>query len=651
MNIDAIRGSRNGRSIRFELSVVYIFTFVALLLALYSLELSLVARESQRSAKSKMASWTRTGHKEVNGILNAAFVMALQSAGSISVSIDNGLATRESVTGVLCHSMLYMPSLFSASITMPPNTLDNLDAEYISTDGLAATTYFHAGWFRGEGGDVVQLKHQLSNGKSYEYFYEDPKFLQEPYFQQLEEGNFLYISPIYIENHPDGGDVKIFSLAVPIYGKGEFCGALVYDLDVASFAAQIASLSNELEGELALIAGTGEIIMHCDSTMLGQQAAALGDLTEEQLEQAKGGEPVIYVAQSPSGPVMRRLENYNLLGTGEDWVIMAQMPLAEFQSTRNLLLLRVGIGLLIGILIFTVISVLLSQRFARPLVYVQRVLARMEGGDLSEPVKLMGGSREIVAVQRDVESLRERFSSLINELGVRARVLALGSQEFREAAMKILESSEDQSARSGLVERTVEELSESHNDVYENIIETDRVVVATLQGLRRVVVASRQCADTMEGMKGKLARVESIASQTNLLALNAAVEAARAGEHGRGFAVVAAEVRKLSEHTAGVVNEVKLMIEEGMQAASESSSLAADLLPSMEKSSGLAKASAETSTREKEQFATISDTVAALVASVEVNVEASRTIQSRAQSLADQATEQAVQFKDLTQDN
>lgn len=650
MNVNAIHGSRNGRSIRFELSVVYIFTFVALLLALYSLELSLVARDSRKNAESKMASWTRTGHKEVNGILNSAFVMALQSAGSIAVSIDNGLATRETIASVLYHSMLYMPSLFAASVTMPPNTIDQLDAEYINAEGLMPTTYFHAGWFRGEGGDVVQLENTLSNGKSYKYFYEDPEYLQDLYFQELEEGNFLYISPIYVEHHPVRGAVKMFSLAVPIYGQGEFCGALVYDLEVASFATQIVALSNELEGELALISGTGEIIMHCDSTMLGQQAAALGDLTVEQLEQAKGGESVVYVAQSPTGPVMRRLENYNLLGTGEDWVIMAQMPLAEFQSTRNRLLLRVGGGLLAGIIIFTLISLLLSQRFARPLVYVQRALARMEGGDLSEPIELMRGSREIVAVQRDVESLRERLASLINELGIRARVLALGSQEFRDAAMKILESSEDQSARSSLVERTVGELSKSHNDVYKNIIETDRVVVATLQGLRRVVVASKQCTDTMEGMKGKLARVQSIASQTNLLALNAAVEAARAGEHGRGFAVVAAEVRKLSEHTAGVVNEVKQMIEAGILAASESSSLAAELLPSMEQSSGLAKASAETSTREKEQFATISRTVAELVASVEVNVEASRAIQTRAQSLAEQAAEQATQFKNLSKD-
>ena len=52
------------------------------------------------------------------------------------------------------------------------------------------------------------------------------------------------------------------------------------------------------------------------------------------------------------------------------------------------------------------------------------------------------------------------------------------------------------------------------------------------------------------------------AFQTNILALNAAVEAAGAGEHGRGFAVVAAEIRSLSQRSAGVAKEIKQLIDD-----------------------------------------------------------------------------------------
>ena len=89
----------------------------------------------------------------------------------------------------------------------------------------------------------------------------------------------------------------------------------------------------------------------------------------------------------------------------------------------------------------------------------------------------------------------------------------------------------------------------------------------TLKSMDEINESTNKVYDAIE-------MIDQIAFQTNILSLNAAVEAATAGEAGKGFAVVAQEVRNLASRSADAAKEIGNLMDELKKKATQGKSVA-----------------------------------------------------------------------------
>lgn len=105
----------------------------------------------------------------------------------------------------------------------------------------------------------------------------------------------------------------------------------------------------------------------------------------------------------------------------------------------------------------------------------------------------------------------------------------------------------------------------------------EQLVISSIQQMANISKLVNDSNEVLKGLQTKSSEIGSIvsaitdiANQTNLLSLNASIESARAGEHGRGFAVVANEVKKLSDQTNAMTQQIAKLVADIQQTSKES---------------------------------------------------------------------------------
>lgn len=192
---------------------------------------------------------------------------------------------------------------------------------------------------------------------------------------------------------------------------------------------------------------------------------------------------------------------------------------------------------------------------------VEELISLREGIKvLKQDVPMLQGDMETIkgCVDQSARKVRER----INQLEAWQSGLSAQIGQMDTTKQKVSENSEQMLTTLEGINKKVE-LSASTTNYIEGLLVTITAAVkeinATAKSMKKQV---NTFIDTAQNVASNITGISSIAEQTNLLALNASIEAARAGEAGRGFAVVAEEIRKLSDGTKELLENMTKFLSE-----------------------------------------------------------------------------------------
>ncbi len=288
------------------------------------------------------------------------------------------------------------PNILGLYVIFEPNAFDGKDAENISKLGSDETGRVNTYWARDENGTLVleaEPDTNLNDPTEGDYYY----WAKEYKSSRLLEPSLYPIA---------GKEVFMSAFSAPILADNQFCGITGLDFSIDHLHKKIKEMKNEeTNAKLTLISHEGLVIAsQINDSLIGKDFSKFckhfGDIKKTAFNSNVYNEIVddtLNIALQV--PISR---------TGTPWIVLIQVPMANINSTANVLAIKlIFIAALFGL--FGVgLNYYFAHRISKPIVKLTSIANKVAQGDLSELVQ--------PSTKDEVKELGNSFNLVINAL-------------------------------------------------------------------------------------------------------------------------------------------------------------------------------------------------------------------------------------------